>query len=247
MATLAVRVVEQIASIHQSIFRAYEENVSSYPIVSVELVAQPEPDHQVEHVANPPFVVFKPTWDYDGEPVAGKHACQADVPESVKSGLIVWNECDFAVQTFLPSLRKQLSSSLPGTRVQWFHAVIAPVFVFRQADAGADVPDPAHSAFHITLPGNGGEYIVDFTIGQYGYGMERWFLSFEEYKAMIRDRLWYICDDEGRGESLQGAFDDKHLSVQRIIRELCDEFDWDTLKQMAESDRTKKSKTWSAN
>ncbi|KAF2451765.1 hypothetical protein P171DRAFT_438440 [Karstenula rhodostoma CBS 690.94] len=228
MTTQTVQVVEKIASIHRSIFWAYEENGLSYPIVSVKRAAQRNPGHK--------FEVYEPTGDYNTAPVAGKQACSADVPEAIKRGLMVWNECDFAVQTLFHSLQKQLSGSLPGTRVQWLSVDIAPIFIFREPDAGADDPVPAHSAFFITLPGDGGEFVVDFTIEQFGYGRERWFLPFEEYKAMTCDGSWYIYEYEDRGVDLQNAFTDEHLRSQRVMRELCDEVDWVVVQQMAESD-----------
>lgn len=125
MTTQAVQVVEQVASIHRSIFRAYEENESCYPIVSVERVAQSDSNEEVERVADQQFTVYVPTFDYDGAPVLGKSACFAEVPEAVKRGLMVWNECDLAVQTLFPSLQKQLSASLPVALVQWLSVDIA--------------------------------------------------------------------------------------------------------------------------
>ena len=229
-----VRVVEQIARIHKLIFNAYCENSPTYPIVSVE-VAQPDPEQQVDHVVEHQSPIYELTID-DSALVPGKDACQVDVPEIVKRGITFWNECDNSVQTFLPSLQKKLSESLPGTYVRCLSTEMAPNFTFRDAASPED-PLSLHSAFHITLPGGGGEHIVDLTIEQFGFGRDRWFLPFVEYKAMMKENAESsILDLQDVDRDHQIQFDEEILDIQQVMRKVCDDTDFDTAKQMADDD-----------
>lgn len=225
MSSPAVQAVKQIASLHRLISRSYEEHVLSYPIASIDLVAQPDQAPHSEYIPTPAIPVYEITFEYGDDPVPGRHACPADVEERLQAGALFWNECDFSVQTFLPSLQKQLDASVPGTRVQWLIADIAPEFVFREA--GADVLRPSHSAFHVTLPGDGGRYVVDFTIEQFGFGAERWFLPLEEYVGMVAGMdAWEVWNFEEGGEGDEEVLFEEHVvRCQGIMREVCEGLD----------------------
>ncbi|KAJ4351606.1 uncharacterized protein N0V89_006949 [Didymosphaeria variabile] len=223
-----ITVVKQVASIFRSIFYAYVNNVSSYPVIAIK-VSKPDSANR--------FTVYEPVIAYDRRGVPGYAAIPADMPESMKRAFLAWNECDLVVQALLPSLEAKLSARIPGVRVDWLNVDIAPVFLFRNPDSDANVPDPTHSSFLITLPHNRGKYVADFTIEQFGFGEECWFLPFEDYMTRTRDCLYEIYNFEERNLDLKFTFSEDRIKGQRLMRKLGRDLDWAIAEQLAESDR----------
>jgi hypothetical protein len=229
MTSNTVQVAKQVASLHRSIFQAYTDNEVFNPTISVTQTNDPDSANA--------FVIYEPTFDYSVAPVAGKHAYTAVISEQVKRGLAVWNQCDLVVQSLLPWLKARMSDSLPGARVDWLSIDIAPRFVFRYPGADIDT-DPAHSAFLVTLPGDSGQYVVDYTIEQFGYGRDCWFLPFEEYMNMTQDGNWYIYEYEEQLVVLQDLFRREHVAGQAAMNKICDQLEWVALMEMDESAST---------
>ncbi|KAL1593316.1 hypothetical protein SLS60_010924 [Paraconiothyrium brasiliense] len=228
MSTQTVAVVKQVTSIFRSIFHAYSNNESSYPVVAFN-VSKPHPAR--------PFTVFEPIVAYDRGCVPGFASFPANTPESMQRAFLAWNECDLVVQALLPLLQAQLSARIPGVRVDWLNVEIAPVSLFRKPDSDPDDPDPEHSSFLITLPDDRGKFVADFTIEQFGFGEDCWFLPFDDYMRRTRDCMYVIYDFEERKLDIEGAFVEEHIRGQQRMCKLARNMDWATVEKLAESDR----------
>ncbi|KAG9381729.1 hypothetical protein A1F94_007383 [Pyrenophora tritici-repentis] len=81
--------------------------------------------------------------------------------------------CDYTIIIFLRYLEASLARY--GATVKWFTVMIRPYAIFhRQHEAPA--ADIRHSVFEITAR-SGYQYIADFTIEQFGYPSDMWFMD----------------------------------------------------------------------
>lgn len=140
-------------------------------------------------------------------------------------GYMKWNLCDFVVHTFLPNLQSQLAVRLPGSKVEWLRIKMVPMHVFRDVeDANLDTMDPFHSVFLVTLA-EGDQYVIDFTIEQYGFDDDCWFMPAPLYRMITDNHMWSICDPAER-ETFYGEWLPCYVESQKAMRKVCTRLDW---------------------
>lgn len=226
MGTEAAEILRHAALLHREIFHAYIQNRPARPIDAFQSYADLRTDG---------ITVIQAILDVDGEITPMHAAINNSVPALLRAGLMKWNMCDLAVETFMKPLERQLLRHIPGATIDWLSVDILPNSVLSWTHRDPNGPIPAHSAFLFKLP-DGERYVVDFTIEQFGFGEECWFLPLETYLDMAWQCEWYILDFDESVATLEGHWEDQLVLAQALMLRLCNEMDWDFVDQLTVSE-----------
>ncbi|KAF1973626.1 hypothetical protein BU23DRAFT_639334 [Bimuria novae-zelandiae CBS 107.79] len=229
-------VIKLTLNVHRDLFHAYLELTPHVPLSKITLKIPPGapiPTYSLKENKHAPAACGLAAFPgLVNSSIAEEHRPQ------LYTSLLKWNECDFAVQTFLPSLQTQLSDRVPGTQAQWI--IVSGVkqkVKFQQSGKGKE---PRHSAFLITVPSADGEarFIADFTVEQFGYGSGMWFGPEVEYVAAVTEGGEYVVADM-EAELASNKWDGEQKKGQDRLRRICEELRWEGVEKLERKDRVR--------
>ncbi|KAF1915657.1 hypothetical protein BDU57DRAFT_279491 [Ampelomyces quisqualis] len=130
-----------------------------------------------------------PIYTFHAAPLAfarGAAAFPAATPAALQRALQKLDLCDVSVHMMRGHAQRVLDGV--GARVSWVVVCGVPRFLVRYGfeEAGLSF----HSVCLVSTAG-GEEFVADFTLEQFGYPQDRWFMRWDEY----RDGM---CEDEGK-------------------------------------------------
>lgn len=129
--------------------------------------------------------------DGEFERVKGTEVFPQDTSPRLQSAARKLNSCDITVNAFLYRLAELLSRV--GARVDWYIVRATPLFGMHYDTC--NIVAPVHSTFCITTA-SGTEFIADFTIEQFGYGEEYWFMDqFHYLLECTKDAKYFVLGD----------------------------------------------------
>ena len=114
----------------------------------------------------------------------GRAAFPLSIPYDMQTAILKFNQCDLSVLSLLCWIRDALRPT--GATVDWLMIVsVRPLSILHYSDEEPVTRNGRHSVLAITTA-SGEQYIADFTIEQFGYPAELWFLR----KQTILHALW---------------------------------------------------------
>lgn len=226
-AATLVEKVRRVASIHREIFHAYLEQVVHDPVTKIS-----------SKRAKPPkqLITYKFTTESKPKGKAGRDGVPPDTSPDLYCSFMKFECCDYATQTFIKSLQWQLDQCIPGALVEWILVENVDRRVKFQEFNGK-VVSSRHSAFLLTIPHADShlEFIVDFTIEQFGYSGGHWFLPKKEYLDRVTDAGdCKVVDIKEQHDFIERdvGWDAYGLKLQERMRKVCEELHWDDVKSM---------------
>jgi hypothetical protein len=112
----------------------------------------------------------------------GASAFTPDTPPSLQLAIRKHNRCDTSTAVLFPLVSALLEPH--GARVDWINVAAAPKSLFESDIRAASIP--RHTAMLITTAA-GNEYVADFTIEQFGFEGDMWFVTKAEYVEKVID------------------------------------------------------------
>lgn len=238
--TASVQDVEQavkcVVSIHREIFHAYLESIMHAPIYKIRAEKSSSPEGPT---------IYKYSTDDDAKAKSGRQAFSAKVSPQMYTTILKWDECDFAVHTLIESVTKQLQNCVPGetgkTFVEWMSLNVTPKLRIRSKMNREEQPD--HSALCLTVPCAAAPdryltLVADFTIEQFGFDRNHWFMAKDDYfSAVCANNAYKMKRFEEQDEKIEWGPD--HSKGQDRIRKVCEELRWDEVKKMAPTERVR--------
>jgi hypothetical protein len=128
-----------------------------------------------------------------------------------------FNHCDVSIQFFLIYLEPLLKKI--GARVEWLAVCPNPRMVFHWAES-IPLPEVRHSVFYITAK-TGETFVADFTIEQFGFGEDMWFLPAKEYMQVCTRGRHCRQPSEGEIQSARRGEFDIRVRKGFVAREVC--------------------------
>jgi hypothetical protein len=158
---------------------------------------------------------------------------QADFDRStwdlLKQAYLKLHQCDFALEGMIQPIRDKLKET--GAKVEWLLVLPRAKILLQMC---YDDTEPPHSVFEITSS-MGQEYIVDFTIEQYGHSPDDWFTTKEDYLARFTEGgIWIVAPPSHQTAGKQSKEDLEHLLKLELM---CWDLDWKILDGMEREER----------
>jgi hypothetical protein len=224
--------MEAILEVYATIFRTFTFN-QLLPSVS--------------HIANPVTVASSPTTSsivctLHKDPAhrfSLGHSClPANAPSIVQDAYLNLDLCDFALEAMIWPISARLRTV--GARVDWLLVTPAPLLFIHFH--GEKVERATHSVMSITSE-NGEQYIVDFTVQQFGYPAGCWIMDREDYlEACTADKSWQLAEEEDFGvegvdTGVEGGEGGTMAKWRSAVRNMCLELDWYELDGLERKER----------
>jgi hypothetical protein len=149
---------------------------------------------------------------------SGDLAYPAGTSKYLQRQISKFNKCDFSIQVFLQYLSPLLGKI--GAEIEWFTVFSNPRVVFHWVNR---IPDPRvrHSVFLITAR-SGEQFVADFTVEQFGFEPEMWFMKREEYvRTCVLDKPGSEPFEEEVERARRGLFD-RRERVGNVIVDVCE-------------------------
>lgn len=220
--------IKSIVSIHRAAFHAYLEHDTHPPITKLK---KKDPD--------PPEIAQEYTiiMNVKAKAESGLSAFPPGTSPAMYTSVLKWEMCDFAVQTFIASLKKQLDLRVPGTKVDWITLSVNARIKFRLEKPTKD-EEPRHSLFLITMPDadEETEFVADFTVEQFGYSGDGWFMEKGEYLdnvAATREYSVRDVEEEIRQSDEAEWWEAAEKEGMARLTIICDELRWGEVIEMA--------------
>ena len=142
----------------------------------------------------------------------------------------MWNQCDFALDTMFKPIREKLRTI--GARADWLNVDIAPKFLL--TFAGEKVEKFAHLVMDVTTS-CGNQYIVDFTLEQFGYDRGDWLMPERVYlEQCTTDGCWELASAEDQDVvAFEERTGNKYREWRERITEFCYALNWAELDRMS--------------
>ncbi|KAF2250068.1 hypothetical protein BU26DRAFT_563949 [Trematosphaeria pertusa] len=150
--------------------------------------------------------------------------------QRLERAYLMWNQCDFALDTMFKPIREKLRTI--GARADWLSVDIAPKFLLNFA--GDRIEKLAHSVMAVTTS-CGNQYIVDFTIEQFGYDCGEWLMPEQVYlEQYTTDGCWRLASAEDQDVvAFEERTGDEDREWRELITEFCYALDWAELDGMS--------------
>ena len=219
------REIKAILEVYGTILWAYTD----YNLLNTvsHITAQP-------HAQPPLYTLHKDpikTWS------AGASSLPPDTPPEQQRACLISNLCDFGLEITLRPISAQLQKL--GARADWLLVSAAPRMLLHFDDKDPEIC--RHSVLAVTSKG-GEQYIADFTVEQFGYPEEYWFMKKADYmEQCTRDGHWRLAGDDDLKAADQGAEDelegDISTRLDNKVRETCRGLDWEKLEKLGRVER----------
>jgi hypothetical protein len=151
----------------------------------------------------------------------------------MQTAILKLHGCDFSVISFIEWIADALRTI--GARVDWL--ILRPVTrVYIHYD---DQPlvDFCHSVFSITSR-SGDQFIADFTVEQFGYLEEDWFMPKAEYINTHTTGEWRIAsEDDQELTRYHVSSENTLLALKTLIDLICNQMDWRVYGTVSVTDR----------
>lgn len=228
-----VEILKFVAETFRDIFHAFIETFHAGNVLRFEyttgqrqLSADYETDGDEVRVI---LTHFDDSWD-DNEAEEGS-TVGPRVPQGTNPDIAwaytKWNLCDYSCLCFFEPLRVQIVEKLEGATIEWLRVNPKPLFIFRDA-ANPEGLDPFHSALLITLLDEGGRWVIDFTIEQFGFDRDMWFLTEDAYRSIVARDVWATLEYEEKYRDLvtQATLHPNFILSFQVLQKICEDLDW---------------------
>lgn len=198
----------------------------------------------LEHEQRPKIQALIPWTISRSSPLVLIHFLEGLVEESGAAAYPCWvshelrrsshkyNHCDYSIRLFLGHFLRCLGEV--DAKIEWFAVDAKPLFLFHWYGNPLQLK-VRHSVFSITTR-SGEEYIADFTIEQFGYPSEMWFMGKQEYveKCTTGQEMMQPCEME-IASAMEGKIET--TGKVEVIRELCRKLDFRAWRRWDEDSR----------
>jgi hypothetical protein len=149
---------------------------------------------------------------------AGALAYPTGTPRTIRRQCNKYNFCDTSIHIFLTYLLPALQ--MIGAKIEWHTVISNPRIVFHYSTSKPR-PKVRHSVFLITSK-TGQQFIADFTIEQFGFKPQMWFMKKESYvRKCTLDEPVSKPSVEELEQARHGVFN-KITRVGWLVRYVCE-------------------------
>jgi hypothetical protein len=184
-----------------------------------------------DRTAKPPVITLHPT----GHPIPmaakGRAAFSPKIPYDMQTAILNYSQCDLSIVCFLESIREALRPI--GATVEWLLInSIQPLSILHYPYEKPNTGGIRHSVFAITTA-NREQYVADFTLEQFGYPAELWFLKKAEYAVRFAEvfATWCIASEQDMEANWETAHrDQRHILI--CTNAVCGEISWPSYRKL---------------
>ena len=168
------------------------------------------------------------------ERVKGNEAFPANTSLQLQAAARELNSCDITFHAFLYRLSELLRRI--GARVDWYILRATPLFGMQYDTAKFEAP--VHSVFCITSA-SGSEFIADFTIEQFGYGEEYWFMDKYHYLLeCTKDTKYWVLGEQDTAEAREARMEyESAVQLVTALRSVYDAINWMQVRRIPADDQ----------
>jgi hypothetical protein len=147
----------------------------------------------------------------------GPAAFPADTHPALQLSILKINTCDLAVHSLLPYLTIALQKL--RACADWLVVDASPKCMFHYFPE--QVQQGLHSVFIITSA-TGNQYIADFTLEQFGFDANMWFMKKNDYYDQVTDKEYWRLADQACVDEVEGSIagDSDMLSMLLAVQEV---------------------------
>jgi len=182
----------------------------------------------IDRTYNPAVITLHPA---DGNNFSvsakGRAAFPLSIPYDMQTAILKFNQCDLSVLSLLCWIRDALRPT--GATVDWLMIVsVRPLSILHYSDEEPVTRNGRHSVLAITTA-SGEQYIADFTIEQFGYPAELWFLQKADYftRFVEAGASWRVASAEDMDDAhCDIAECDIQQPIRTCIDAVCKEINW---------------------